>query len=51
MMKKVLTWMAIAFVIFYVIQAPEQSAAFVRSAGNAIGDAASSLADFVQSLA
>jgi hypothetical protein len=49
--KKFLTWLAIAFVIFYVIQAPEQSAAFVRTAGNAIGDAASSLADFFQSLA
>jgi hypothetical protein len=50
-MKKFLTWLAIAFVIFYVIQAPEQSAAFVRTAGHAIGDAASSLADFFQSLA
>jgi hypothetical protein len=51
MMKKVLSWLAIAFVIFYIIQAPEQSAAFVRRAGTAIGDAASSLADFFESLA
>ena len=50
-MKKVLTWLAIAFVIFYVIQAPEQSAAFVRQAGTALGNAASSLSQFVQSLA
>ena len=50
-MKKVLAWVAVAFVFFYVIQAPEQSAAWVRAAGTAIGDAASSLADFFQSLA
>jgi hypothetical protein len=49
--KKVLTWLALAFVIFYVIKAPETSAGFVRSAGHALGDAASSLAAFVGSLA
>jgi hypothetical protein len=49
--KKVLTWLALAFVIFYVIKAPETSAGFVRSAGQALGDAASSLAAFVGSLA
>ena len=42
--KKLLTWLALAFVIFYVISAPESSAQFVRSAGQAIGDAATSLA-------
>ncbi len=50
-LKKVITWLAVAFVIFYVIQAPEQSAQWVRTAGDALGDAATSLADFVQSLA
>jgi hypothetical protein len=50
-MKKVLAWLAIAFAIFYVISAPEQSAALVRRAGLALGDAASSLATFFQSLA
>ena len=49
-LKKVVTWLVVAFVIFYVIQAPEQSAAMVRNAGQAIGDAASSLAQFVGSL-
>jgi hypothetical protein len=49
-MKKVLAWLAVAFVLFYIIQAPEQSAEWVRSAGSAIGDAASSFADFVESL-
>ena len=50
-LKKVLTWLVLAFVVFYVIKAPESSAALVKSAGQAMGDAASSLAAFVGSLA
>jgi hypothetical protein len=50
-LKKVLTWLAVAFIVFYVIKAPESSANIVRSAGQALGDAASSLAAFVGSLA
>jgi large-conductance mechanosensitive channel len=49
-LKKVVTWLVVAFVIFYVIQAPEQSAELVRNAGEALGGAASSLANFVGSL-
>ena len=49
-LKKVLTWLVVAFVVWYVIQAPESSAQIVRSAGQALGDAASSLASFVGSL-
>ncbi len=49
-LKKVITWLVIAFVVFYVIQAPESSAQLVRNAGQALGDAASSLAAFVGSL-
>ncbi|MGK5115236.1 MULTISPECIES: hypothetical protein [unclassified Geodermatophilus] len=49
-LKKVLAWLVVAFVLFYVIQAPESSAEIVRSAGEALGDAASSLAAFVGSL-
>ena len=49
-LKKVVTWLVVAFVVFYVIQAPEQSAQLVRSAGQALGDAASSLAAFLESL-
>ena len=50
MLKKVLTWLALAFVVFYVIQRPEDAAGIVRSAGSALGDAASSLSAFVGSL-
>ena len=49
-LKKIVTWLVVAFVVFYVIQAPEASAQLVRNAGNALGDAASSLAAFVGSL-
>jgi hypothetical protein len=50
-LRKVLTWLIVAFVVFYVIKAPESSAEIVRSAGQALGTAASSLAAFVGSLA
>jgi hypothetical protein len=50
-LKKVLTWLAVAFVVFYVIQRPEDAAGIVRSAGAALGDAASSLSAFVGSVA
>jgi large-conductance mechanosensitive channel len=49
-LKKVVAWLVVAFVIFYVIQAPEQSAQLVKNAGQALGNAASSFADFVGSL-
>lgn len=49
-LKKILTWLVVAFVVFYVIQAPEASAQLVRTAGHALGDAAQSLAAFVGSL-
>src|SRR5215217_5390864 len=49
-LKKVLTWLIVAFVVFYVIQAPESSAQMVRNVGTALGNAASSLATFVGSI-
>jgi large-conductance mechanosensitive channel len=49
-LKKVLAWLVVAFVVFYVIQAPESSAQLVRNAGEALGDAAQQLAAFVGSL-
>ena len=36
--KKILAWLVLAFVIFYVIQAPEASAQMVRNAGTALGE-------------
>ena len=49
-LKKVISWVVVAFVVFYVIKNPENSADLVRGAGEALGSAASSLADFVGSL-
>ena len=49
-LKKVVTWLVVAFVVYYVIQAPERSAEIVKSAGETLGDAASSLGDFLTSL-
>jgi large-conductance mechanosensitive channel len=49
-LKKVVAWLVVAFVLFFVIQAPQQSAELVRSAGEAIGNAATQLATFVGSL-
>jgi large-conductance mechanosensitive channel len=49
-LKKVITWLIVAFVIFYVVQAPESSAQLVRNVGTALGNAASSFATFIGSL-
>ena len=49
-LKKVVTWLVVAFVVWFVIQAPEQSAQMVKNAGEALGNAASQLAQFVGSL-
>ena len=48
--RKVITWLVLAVVLFYVIQAPESSAQLVRQAGSAFGGAASSFMAFVGSL-
>ena len=40
-LKKVVTWLVVAFVVWFVIQAPEQSAQLVKNAGEALGIAAS----------
>jgi hypothetical protein len=49
-LKKVVAWLVVAFVVWFIIQAPEQSAQMVRNAGEALSAAATSLAQFVGSL-
>lgn len=49
-MRKIVTWLILAFVVFYLAKAPDSSADIVRSAGEALGRTASSLAAFVVSL-
>ncbi|HEY2174189.1 MAG TPA: hypothetical protein VGH85_10310 [Mycobacteriales bacterium] len=48
--KKLVSWLAIAFVIFYVIQSPHQSADIIRSIGSGLSSAANQIAEFVRSL-
>jgi hypothetical protein len=48
--KKVIAWVLVAFVVFYVIKFPDKSANFVRNAGDVLGNAVSQLADFVGNL-
>lgn len=48
--KKQITLLAIAFVIFFLIQQPTASADLVKNALGGVGDAANKLAEFVRSL-
>ena len=48
--KKALTWLFVAFVIFYLIQAPDRSAQLVKRAGQVLGSAATSVATFLDGL-
>lgn len=48
--KKFLTWAAILFVLFFVINQPAASAGMVKNALGGLGDAATKLAEFVKSL-
>lgn len=49
-MKKNLRYVAIAFVIFYLLSQPRNAADVVNNAFSALGDAGDSLAQFVNSL-
>lgn len=49
-LKKVIGLLLIAFVVFWVLSAPDQASNLVRSAISGLGDAANSLSQFVQNL-
>lgn len=49
-MKKVATWLAVAFVVFYLLSQPTQSADAVKSVGHGVASAAHQLATFLSSL-
>lgn len=49
-LKKILTWVLIAFVVFYLVKQPDNAAGVVQSVAGGLGDAASSLSAFVNSL-
>jgi hypothetical protein len=50
MVKKVLGWAAIAFLVFYVVRNPTGAAATARSIGAGLGSVAVSIGDFFGSL-
>ncbi|MDQ3887510.1 MAG: hypothetical protein M3308_11015 [Actinomycetota bacterium] len=49
--KKIVTWAVVAFLAFYVISRPEDSASAVESALGMLQNAAESVGTFFQSLA
>ncbi|WUH99433.1 hypothetical protein OHR68_39060 [Spirillospora sp. NBC_00431] len=49
--KKYLTWVATAFVAFYVIKQPDGAAQSLENAANGLASAAGSLATFVTAIA
>jgi large-conductance mechanosensitive channel len=48
--KRVIAWLLLAFVIFFIVTQPETSADMVRSAFRGLSNAASGFANFVTSL-
>jgi hypothetical protein len=50
MVKKVLTWGSIAFLIFYVAYRPQSAAQVFKSIGNNIVDVATGFGTFLSSL-
>jgi hypothetical protein len=51
MLKKLLTWIAIAFVIFFIAFRPDSAADVAKSLGTGIMDIAQGFGDFFASLA
>lgn len=49
-LKRVLAWLLLAFVIFFVVTQPQTAAGLVRNIFGGLSDAAEALADFMQSL-
>ncbi len=50
MLRKIITWAIVLFVIFYLATEPTGAADLVHHAYNGVHDAANSLATFVNSL-
>lgn len=48
--KRIVAWLVLLFIIFFIVTQPETAASLVRSVFNGIVDAASALADFFRSL-
>jgi hypothetical protein len=51
MVKKVLTWLFVAFIIFFLAFRPNGAANVVRDIGGVLGRVATGLGDFLNNLA
>jgi hypothetical protein len=51
MVKKVIIWLVVAFLVFYLMSQPVQAAKAVRGAGDGLAHAAHQLAAFFTNLA
>lgn len=50
MLKKVLLWLTIAFVVYYLVSEPVNAADAVKGAASAVGDAFESVVSFLSRL-
>jgi hypothetical protein len=50
MVKKVAMWGLIAFLVFYIVTQPEESAQIAGSLGNGVADIANGFTNFVNNL-
>jgi hypothetical protein len=50
MVKKILTWAVVAFLVFFVAFRPDAAASVVKSLGGAMMDIAQGMGDFFSSL-
>ncbi|MBA3277890.1 MAG: hypothetical protein H0U22_04075 [Geodermatophilaceae bacterium] len=48
--RRIIAWLVLLFVIFFIVTQPETAAGLVRSIFSGIGDAVSALASFFRSL-
>jgi hypothetical protein len=46
-MKRVLGWLAVAFLVFYIVTQPDDASAFARSLGDILRDVGTGIAQFV----
>ena len=50
MVKKVLGWGLLAFLVFFIVTRPADAAGVMRSLGNGLRDVATGLGDFVSGI-
>jgi hypothetical protein len=50
MIKKILTWGGLAFLIFFVVTQPDQAGGVVRSLAGGLGDIGNGLGGFISNI-